>query len=611
MTQPQLQPHIDWNSDPGFVIVDGVPILDEHTLHLPADREKGTPAQTLHVNAQVLAQIAANNNRRALETGDTVMLIEGHTRDDAPEYQQPDIVGEADNFRLAPLFNTGRQAIFARFKFRKTPDVLAKLKANKFPRRSVELWTDRWEIDPIALLGATAPERDLGVLRLSRIYGKRVNQDGKLRYELCRVSQRVHYGCGPTVYGAGDPMQPSTTPSAVPMPGQTPAALMGGSQPDPMQPQQTPNMAGPPVDPNMLAAVMQAIQSTDVWQQMQAMMAQMQQMMQMLTGGMGAPGMGASLPGAAPGAVPGAGGPQQGMGGMDPMTMLMGLLGSGNEEGDQGPPQEQRDDEDRLRLQASAPGATNTFIPTGGGGWQMPTTLGLTRDRHRNNPPRTSYMNSYQHTPGATTTPVNGQQNGHVNGVLPQQPVPQQPQQQVPQMDPLQAECIRLQRENAALVQENRQLRVGIELAAIAQEGIEFDAREELPLLVSLDDNQRALHYQRMRVRYKRRGQTQPVQYDRYGQPVHPQQAQLPQPQLPGLAPAPGQQVVPQQYHRTEQPGGPVQPEPLTGEERNAVYEVMAQQLAAGQPEDYQAAVQQVRYGRRRGRTTTGQEPVY
>jgi hypothetical protein len=236
----------------------------------------------------------------------------------------------------------------------------------------------------------------------------------------------------------------------------------------------------------------------------------------------------------------------------------------------------------------------------------------MTPERQRTNPPRLNFMNQYSHTPGATQTPA-GTNGQHLTLQL--QPQPQQ-------LDPLQQECLRLQRENSQLVRRNRELEVVVELTGLFQEGVEFDPREEIPALVELDDNQRALYYQRMRVRYRRRdknqGQGQPVQYDRYGRVVQtgPAPVQLPQPQLPGVAPAPGQQVVPQQYQRSEQPGGVVQPEPLSGEERNQVYDEMRRQIEAGEPEDFGAAVQVVRYGRQRqaqqrGRVVPGQEQVY
>src|ERR1051326_1313665 len=141
-----------------FVIRDNVPILDEHKLH---DDDGNVIAV---IDQDKLEKIVANNNRRIEETGDEVPLIVGHTKDDAPEHEQPEIVGYADRFRVGWLQKLKRRAIFARFKlFRdKAQEVL-----RKYPRRSAELWLRKLEIDPISLLGASTPERSLGLLRFS------------------------------------------------------------------------------------------------------------------------------------------------------------------------------------------------------------------------------------------------------------------------------------------------------------------------------------------------------------------------------------------------------------------------------------------------------------
>src|SRR5579859_5194319 len=102
----------------------------------------------------MLGRIAANNNRRVKETGDWTPIVIGHTKDNAPENEQPEIVGYASNFTVKPLFRTGRYAIHAVCRFFKNK--LDKVK--NFPRRSVELWVTREEVDPISLLGATSPQ---------------------------------------------------------------------------------------------------------------------------------------------------------------------------------------------------------------------------------------------------------------------------------------------------------------------------------------------------------------------------------------------------------------------------------------------------------------------
>lgn len=135
-----------------------VPILDEHDL----TDKKGNVVISL--DQKILKEIADVNNQRISETGDLVPLVIGHTKDDAPENQQPEIVGYASNFSVEPFFKTGKKCITATFKFFKhSVD-----KVKKFPRRSIELWLSDYKIDPISLLGATTPERDLGLLQLNK-----------------------------------------------------------------------------------------------------------------------------------------------------------------------------------------------------------------------------------------------------------------------------------------------------------------------------------------------------------------------------------------------------------------------------------------------------------
>src|SRR5438093_130887 len=129
---------VDDKSDPDFIIVHGVPVLDEHRLFVPEDTEQQKPARVVDINEALLSRLAANNNRNIHETGDWVPLTEGHTTDDGPESSQPEILGYADQFHVGPLFNTGRKALLARFKISRDPEKLKK--AKNLPRRSVELW---------------------------------------------------------------------------------------------------------------------------------------------------------------------------------------------------------------------------------------------------------------------------------------------------------------------------------------------------------------------------------------------------------------------------------------------------------------------------------------
>ncbi len=141
-----------------FTDSDDVVILDEHMLK----DENGKPI--IYIGPARLRYIAERANQRIKDTGDETPVVIGHTKDDADEDDQPEIVGFARNFRVKQFFKTGKKAIYATISF-----LTSKLERIKqFPRRSVELWLSDWKIDPISLLGATTPERDLGLLRLSR-----------------------------------------------------------------------------------------------------------------------------------------------------------------------------------------------------------------------------------------------------------------------------------------------------------------------------------------------------------------------------------------------------------------------------------------------------------
>ena len=153
-----------------YLIVKDVPVLDEHMM--TGDHEN--PEEW--IGPDRLKEIAANNNNRVNGTGDATPIIIGHTKDGLDERKQPPVVGYATNFVVHRLLNTQKDAIHADFHILK--DKIEEVK--NYPRRSVELWPKRWEIDPIALLGATTPERDLGLLQLSRY--KASGQEKPRRY---------------------------------------------------------------------------------------------------------------------------------------------------------------------------------------------------------------------------------------------------------------------------------------------------------------------------------------------------------------------------------------------------------------------------------------------
>lgn len=157
-------------TDTKYDIYDDVPLLDEHTL---VDPETG---KKVKIDKAFLERVADNMNKRIAETGDLSPIIIGHTVDGLEETKQPLIQGYACKYTVKKLLNSARYAVHGRFKLEKSK----KDQWSKYPRRSVEFWPGRLEIDPIALLGATTPERNLGILKYERSnafhYKREVNE---------------------------------------------------------------------------------------------------------------------------------------------------------------------------------------------------------------------------------------------------------------------------------------------------------------------------------------------------------------------------------------------------------------------------------------------------
>lgn len=140
-----------------FILLKNVPLLDEHTL------PRGPSGKTT-VTADDLEEIADNNNQRWKETQDATAVCIGHTVEGEPETEQPPLVGWAVNFKTGPFFETGRSALYADFYIKKEHSEAIE----KYPRRSVEYWVSKKQVDPISLLSSSTPERDLGILRYHR-----------------------------------------------------------------------------------------------------------------------------------------------------------------------------------------------------------------------------------------------------------------------------------------------------------------------------------------------------------------------------------------------------------------------------------------------------------
>lgn len=140
----------------------GVPILDEGCTIYYEDGQG--EMQPHYVDKAFLTRIAVNMNAREQKTGDLSPLVLGkHTDKNANPQDQPPVVGFLHRWRVAPWKN-GKEALYADYLIN-NHDVES---VKRYPRRSAEVWINRAEIDPVSLLGATTPERDLGLALLQR-----------------------------------------------------------------------------------------------------------------------------------------------------------------------------------------------------------------------------------------------------------------------------------------------------------------------------------------------------------------------------------------------------------------------------------------------------------
>jgi hypothetical protein len=175
---PPLLSPVDFGDPSRFVAIRDVPIFDAHP-----DDGMG------EVNEGLLHLIARNTQAR-VDGGDPVAITAGHTlrkttvvvvrpdgsRVEMPggdEDAQPDVLGYAANFRIAPF--RGRPCLYCNFHVHEKHAGRAK----GYPFRSVERLQppegsgdlSKHFIDRIALL-KTPPQRDLGVLRYDQAEGK-------------------------------------------------------------------------------------------------------------------------------------------------------------------------------------------------------------------------------------------------------------------------------------------------------------------------------------------------------------------------------------------------------------------------------------------------------
>lgn len=153
-----------------FAIEHDVPIFDEHEVEEPVYGPDGKVSEirTVKYSKAVLESMCENMNKRIEDTGDYTAICAGHTPTPSERragLEQPDLVGFCGPFYVGTIGTVDpRPAIIAKnwAIFHDEVD-----RCRKLPRRSVEVWReenpkDRY-IEPIALLGAETPRRDLGL----------------------------------------------------------------------------------------------------------------------------------------------------------------------------------------------------------------------------------------------------------------------------------------------------------------------------------------------------------------------------------------------------------------------------------------------------------------
>lgn len=198
-----------------WAIRQGVPLVDTFNI------SRG------QVDDHFLDAIVSNFNRRVQETGDYPVLKVTHNGEE--------VVGFARALRKQPLGNSGRNAVYGDLWLYKDKEDLYKT----HPRRSAEIWINQKQLDAVALLGGTAPERDLG-LALSK------DSDTKLLLSCPNMNDQV-----PST-GDGMPQWMASLPDAIAnkLAGiLTPIIMQMGQPANP-----APTMAPPPVAPPEAAA---------------------------------------------------------------------------------------------------------------------------------------------------------------------------------------------------------------------------------------------------------------------------------------------------------------------------------------------------------------------
>lgn len=154
----------------GYTPLPPFAIIDEHE-HVRSD---GRGVEVF--DRPRLERLASKLNHKAKYRNSPLPAVVGHTRPGQGETNQPGIAGYVTRYQVAPfeqdpLTGKVRHAIWG---VPWAPPNGGAETFRRFPHRSIELWTGGEggdDIHPLALLGSTAPRRDLGVHMFSRVAG--------------------------------------------------------------------------------------------------------------------------------------------------------------------------------------------------------------------------------------------------------------------------------------------------------------------------------------------------------------------------------------------------------------------------------------------------------
>jgi len=202
--------------DGDFVVFEHVCCFDEHT------GDDGVV-----YDERLLHRIAENCNRRIRTTGDYCPIVVAHTRDQDEKSSvddDPQVIGLAGPFYVSDFVNTDGvtvKAIYSTFWIFAEDEKLFL----KNPRRSVEIWPeDKPEnryFDPLAVLGAETPKRDLGLIYSRGRPGYRPTRyamGGPLRYSKRTVAKSIKYqeSAPASVPGGNNTFIPGSNPKKKP-----------------------------------------------------------------------------------------------------------------------------------------------------------------------------------------------------------------------------------------------------------------------------------------------------------------------------------------------------------------------------------------------------------